>query len=233
MPRRGATPLAVLALGACAAFAACAPKGPQRPPELEAAHRRAQQHPGDGDAFLDLARRYFEAKDLLRARQYLEVAERLPVRDPQLRLRLALAITVRLGLYDDAVTRIRAQLERGEDPQLRLLLASIYEGMGRPREAEIERLLVQEARPQDTHLLIENARFYQRWRAADLARGGTTRLPAGTPPPDPRAADLLRRYLALSPTGPEAPQARAALRAMELQAQDQATAAAPAAKGQP
>lgn len=211
---------------------ACAPKGPQRPPELEAAHRRALEHPGDGDAYLELAQRYFAASDLLRARQYLGLAERLPVRDEKARLHLGLALTIRLGLYDDAVVRIRRELERSEDPQLRLLLASVLEGMGRPREAEIERLMVQGSRPEDAHLLIDNARFYQRWRAAELQRSGGQGTTLA--PPDPRAAELLRRYLALAPTGPEAPQARAALRAMELQqGGDNATAAAPAAKGQP
>lgn len=213
---------ALALLLALPALGACAPKGPQRPPELAEAHRRIEQRPNDGDAYLDLARYYFAERDLLRARQYLEVAERLHVKDPAARLRLALSITIGLGLYDDAVARIRVQLDKKDDTSLRLLLATVLEGMGRHREAELERRLVQEARPDDAHLLLENARFYQRWRAAELgrARGRGEALPS-----DPRAVALLQRCLELAPKGPDAEQARAALRAMELQS-EKATAAA-------
>src|SRR5579862_7661698 len=66
----------MLLLGAWAA--GCAPKGPQRPPEVEALLHKVERDPNDAEAFLEMARLSLRQRDLLRARQYLAVAERSP-----------------------------------------------------------------------------------------------------------------------------------------------------------
>ncbi|MCS6915082.1 MAG: hypothetical protein RMK29_12360 [Myxococcales bacterium] len=182
-------------------LSACAPKGPQRPPDLEAAYARLQREPGRAEPYLELARLYLRRGDYLRARQYLAVADQLPVRDARAAFRLAVTIAVRSEQYDEAIARCRRQLEHEESTDIRLLMASLLEATGRWSEAERERRLVLQARPQDLHQIIEMARFYQR---------------SGQPDANERAAALYRRYLELAPQGDEAPQARAALSAISL-----------------
>lgn len=192
--------LCVLAAGLGAGGCAT-PKAAQHPPELEGAYRRMEREPDRGEPYLEIARHYLHRSDYLRARQYLALGEQRPVKDRDGAFRLGVLISVRAGQYDEAVARCRRQLEAQEDPHVRLLLASIYEGTGKWTEAELERRLVLAAWPDDPHQIIEMARFYQR-----------SSRPDGTE----RAAELYRRYLEAAPAGPDAPQARAALQAISF-----------------
>ncbi len=185
-----------------AAASGCAPKGPQHPPEMEAALHRVEQEPNDAAGYLEMSRVALRQKDYLRARQYLAVAERAPHHDAMANFRLGVVISVRSGQYDDAILRCHRQLERKEDAEVRVLLAAILEATGDTPGAEVQRQLVIAARPDDLHQLIELARFYQRIGSRDGQR---------------RAAQLYRRYLDKAPGGADAPQARAALLAQDLE----------------
>jgi tetratricopeptide (TPR) repeat protein len=180
----------------------CAPKGPQHPPEIEAALRKVEHDPNDAAAYLEMSRAALRQKDFLRARQYLAVAERAPGRDVMTVFRLGVVISVRSGQYDDAVLRCHRYLEKKEDPEVRLLLSAILEATGDLSGAEVQRQVVIAARPDDLHQLIELARFYQR---------------SGTRSGQARAAETYRRYLAKAPAGEDAPQARAALLEQDLE----------------
>lgn len=191
-----------LVLLSSAGLFGCVPKGPERPPAIEAALRHVEQDPNDPGGYLEMARASLRQKDYLRARQYLAVAERAPHHDAMATFRLGVVIAVRSGLYDDATLRCRRQLERKEDPEVRGLLAAILEATGDISGADIQRQLVMAARPDDLHQLIEMARFYQRTSGKQGQR---------------RAAELYRRYLEKAPAGEDAPQARAALLQQDLE----------------
>lgn len=190
----------------------CAPKGPQRPPELEAAHRQMEQSPQDPDSYLRLARLYLYRGDYLRGRQYLALGERFPRHDVEQAFRLGVVLAVRAGVLDEAIRRCRQALERKEDVTVRLLLSNVLEAAGRWGEAQVEREMVLAESPADGHQLIEMARFYER---------------SGRPRGEQRAAEYYQRYLASAPAGPEAPQARAALRSLALSQSESASADAP------
>jgi tetratricopeptide (TPR) repeat protein len=181
-------------------LAACA-RAPQRPPDLEAAYRRLEAQPQQGEGYLELARLYLLREDYLRARQYLALAEARPVKDKdrQALSQLALVIAVRSGQYDEAIRLCRQRLEQKEEPEVRRLLAALLEGVSRFPESERERQLLVAALPHDPHPLIELARFYERWSRPE------------------RAVALYQRYLQAAPQGAEADRARAALRALAVE----------------
>lgn len=184
-----------------AALAGCA-TAPKRPPDLEAGFARMQAAPEQAEGYLMLARAYVQRGDLLRARQYLTLAERHASeaeRESGAIFQLGVVIAVRSGQHEEAITRCRDALAAREDSRVRRLLAALLEGHGRLEEAEAQwrRLLAHRGADGDLHLLIEAARFYTR---------------AGRPDSEARAAALYGRYLKEAPQGPDAERARAALR---------------------
>lgn len=173
---------------------------PKRPPDLEAGFARMQAAPEQAEGYLMLSRAYLKRGDLLRARQYLTLAERHASeaeRESGAIFQLGVVIAVRSGQHEEAITRCRDALAAREDLRVRRLLAALLEGHGRLEEAEAQWRRLLADRPEDLHLLIEAARFYTR---------------AGRPDSEARAAALYGRYLKEAPQGPDAERARAALR---------------------
>lgn len=177
----------------------------ERPPDLALAYKQIEDAPTKSRGYLELARLYFKRGDLLRARQYLTLGERLPIpaNEELAAFRLGLVISVRGGQHDEAILRSRRYLERREDLEVRTLLATLLEGIGRIEEAELERRHILATNPSDPHQVIELARFYHR-------------LPGKSR--EEQAVTLYKRYLEKAPLGPEAPQAKAALRHFAVKA---------------
>jgi len=173
---------------------------------LETLQVRFAQNPSDVEALVELTQMYFTQQDFLRARQYIVLAEKVLSQrhgdihsDVTLRetvFHLGLRIAIRSGQLDDAARRCRAELERGENLQLRILLANLYEAAGDARMSERERRLILLLHPDAVHELVELARFYERSAFPDRIR---------------RAHAAYQKYLDRQPKGADAEQARAAL----------------------
>lgn len=187
---------AAIEQGGCAARSV----GPADP--LTEARHRLVENPADPRTQLLLSELYLQQRDYLRARQYLQLAERgLQLeRPPELALdrvfRLAITIAVRSQQYSEAIRRCHSRLEQREEASVRALLASLLEATGDEPGAEKNLRLLIEQEPSEPQRLVELARFYERSRIVDRRR---------------LSRELYERYLERAPAGTEAPQARAAL----------------------
>lgn len=195
--RAGIRTAVVLLLGACSAGQQAAPS------PLEQARQRLAEHPQDPATYLKLATLSLERQDVLRAGQYLALAERSVAAgqgahgiDPEALFELGITIAVRAQNYSEAIRRCLARLDASEAGSVRRLLAVLYEAHGELREAERQHLLLLKLHPDAVEDLAAAARFYERSGLSD-------RLD--------RARELYQRYLAAAPNGESARQVRAAL----------------------
>lgn len=188
----------------------CAARPVAAPDPLSEARQRLVQQPADPRTQLELSELYLQQRDYLRARQYLQVAERSlqvqpapgPRIDPEQIFRLGITIAVRSQQYSEAIRRCLERLEQNEDAATRALLATLFEATGDERGAERNLRLLTKQHPDEPHRLMELARFYERSSISERHR---------------LSRDLYRRYLTSAPTGDEAPQARAALALDDLE----------------
>lgn len=187
----------------------CATVKPTVPPTpQESLQARFVQNPTDVEPLIELVKLHYGRQDLLRARQYIALAEKILSRRTaegdidsvgtwrETVFHLALRVAIRSGQLDDAARRCRAELERGENLKLRILLANLYEAAGEARMSERERRLLLLLHPEAVHELIELARFYERSTLPDRIK---------------KAYAAYQRYLTRQPKGADAEQARAAL----------------------
>lgn len=190
------------ALLASLAPCGCAPRTIAPADPLTEARQRLAESPASVHTQLELSELYLQQRDYLRARQYLQVAERELVRQPAREIdldglsRLAIMIAVRSQQYSEAIRRCLQRLERTEDAQTRSLLASLLEATGDEWGAERNLRLLALQYPEQPGRLVSLARFYERSTFPERRR---------------LSRELYQRYLDAAPGGDEAAQVRAAL----------------------
>lgn len=104
-------------------------------PAVQLFERAALEAPSSFVVHLELARALSLLGDIARARDVLDIAERLAPEDEEARL-LSAAVSIELGRFHEARARLLPLVERGEaDPEVLFLTGKALAGLGRADEA--------------------------------------------------------------------------------------------------